>query len=39
MQGAVQLADIQLFRFPHIENNMLPSRAPHLCELANGDCV
>ncbi len=39
MQGALELAKINLSCFPHIENRMLPSRAPHVCKLANGDCI
>jgi len=37
MHGAFQLADIKLSRLSHIENNMLPSRGPHIRKLANRD--
>ncbi len=39
MQGAFELANIELSRLSHIENHMLRSRAPHMRKLANRDCV
>jgi hypothetical protein len=39
MQGAFELANLELSRLSHIENHMLRSGAAHMRKLANRDCV
>ena len=39
VQGALQLANIELSRLSHIENRMLLTRAAHIRKLANRDCI